>query len=303
MDNKNFLTQELQISRRRMRNKTFVGIFLLIAISTLILKIVTEILLDLGYHNGEFHFSYWQNKEIIAKAYDVNNPDASWQSMIEKHPNIFWHFTQFTWITTIIIIFLMMFRLFKYDQKTLPRWIKWIMTQSTISLLAMYDFIVGVVFWSSMYEGFSNSFNPDLWWQEIIITISVHSIIPIIITTYSIIYLIRDKKASILKELFVFKGMIYPIFYILYYLLISATWKDPYPLTDLHNNFLGEIWKLPFVILTLYSMLGFLILFHNILLLKFNKKYDPRKDYEVLMRRSFKIEKIQRKYIRKVKIQ
>lgn len=295
------LTQEMKLKKIRKRNKIFLGIFLFVSVASLLMKITDEILLDLGFHEGEIHLNFWSDKEWNDRAYGLNGytPDKGMQVMVERHPNFFWPLTQFTWITTIIIILLMLFRFFKFDQTTLPRWIKWIMTQRTLSLLAMYDTIVGVVFWASMFKGFQDAFNKDLFWFEFTITILVHSVIPVMIVTHSIIYLLRDKRASILKEMFIIKGMVYPVIYMVYYVLISVIWTDPYPITKLHQNFTGYIWLLPIAILGIYILLGAMILFHNIMLLRYNKKYDPRNDYEINMRRQFKIDKIQRRIIRK----
>lgn len=287
----------LKDAKVRKRNKTFIGIFLFIAIITILLKVIDTILLDLGWNNGSIHLGFAQDTNFIHKAYVENN--TSMQTQIERHPNIFWTFTQFTWITTFILTSLMIFRFFKYDQKTLPTWLRWIMTQNTISLLAMYDLIVGMVFWSSMFKGFAKAFNSDLWWLEFLTTILVHSVIPLMTITYSIIYLVKDRKASILKEKFVLKGMIYPMIYIAYYILVAVTWKDPYPITSLHKNFINEIWKLPFALIGIYALLGLMIFIHNWLLLKFNKQYDPKNDYEIIMHRNAKIDKIQRKIVRK----
>lgn len=297
-----FVTSELKMVKRRKRNKIFLGIFLFIALVTVALKVVDEILLDLGLHGGSFHLGFWNDDNFRKEAYGgagTADDNISMVKQIERHPNFFWPLTQFTWITTFIIILFMVFRFFKYDQRSLPRWIKWIMTQRTISLLAMYDFIVGAIFWSSMFKGFANAFNDDLYWLEFIDTVLVHSVIPILTASYSIIYLLRDKRASILKEMFVVKGMIYPTLYIIYYVLIAVIWTDPYPISDLHNNFIGHIWKLPIALIGIYSLLGFMIMFHNWALLRYNKSYNPKKDYEIIMRKELKIEKIQRKLIRK----
>ena len=282
------------------RNKLIIGIFLLISMVTVFLKVTDTILLDLGFHDGKLHLGYAHDTDFINKAYSGLG-DISMKKQIERHPNFFWTFTQFTWITTFMIIIIMSLRYFKYDQKNMPTWLRWIMTQSTISLIAMYDLIVGAVFWSAMFKGFSDAFNADLWWLELFVTILVHSIIPIMTITYSIIYLIKDPRASILKEKFVLKGMIYPSIYIAYYILIAVIWQDPYPITNLHQDFAGDIWKLPFAFLGIYSMLGVMLIIHNWLLLKYNKPYNPKKDYEILMHRKIKIEKIKSKVIRKNK--
>ena len=294
-NNKNiFITSEMLISQRRRRNKLFITFFLTLILITIALKAIDDIMLDLGYKDGQIHLGFWNNPKWVAAT------DKPTIAMVERHPNFLWPMTQFTWITTAILTLLLIFRFFKYDQETLPRWIKWIMTQRTLSLLTMYDMIVGVVFWASMFNGFQDKFNPDLKSLELTITILVHAFIPLITLCYSLIYLLRDKKASILKEGFVFKGMMYPLIYIAYYILISVIWIDPYPITNLHENIAGDLWKLPVAIIGIYILLGFMILFHN-LMIKHNKHYNYKNDYEIKNRRQKKIEKIQRKVIRKYK--
>ncbi|MCK5807000.1 MAG: hypothetical protein KAG91_01225 [Mycoplasmataceae bacterium] len=289
-----FVTAEMANINKRRRNKLFITAFLSLILITILLKSVDNIMLDLGYKDGSIHLGFWNDPKWVSAT------DKPTIAMVERHPNFLWPMTQFTWITTGILTLLLIFRFFKYDQGTLPRWIKWIMTQRTLSLLTMYDMIVGVVFWASMFNGFQDKFNPDLQWLELTITILVHAVIPLITLSYSIIYLLRDKKASILKEGFVFKGMMYPLIYIAYYILISVIWTDPYPITNLHDDITGDLWKLPLAILGIYVLLGFMILFHN-LMIKYNRNYDYRNDYEIKNRRQKRIEKIKRKVIRKYK--
>ena len=295
MENKDiFITSEIMNNKKRSRNKIFITSFLSLILITIILKSVDNIMLDLGYKDGQIHLGFWNNPTWVSAT------DKPTMAMVARHPNFLWPMTQFTWITTAILTLLLIFRFFKYDQETLPRWIKWIMTQRTLSLLTMNDMIVGVVFWASMFNGFQDKFNPDLKSLELTITVLVHAIIPLITLSYSLIYLLRDKKASILKEGFVFKGMMYPFIYVAYYILISVIWIDPYPITNLHENLTGDLWKLPLAILGIYVLLGFMILIHN-LLIKYNRNYNYKNDYEINNRRKKRIEKIQRKVIRKHK--
>ena len=289
-----FLETEMSNSKKRIRNKVFIAIFLTLILITIFLKAIDNILLDLGYKDGKIHLGFWNDPKWVAAK------DKPTIAMVARHPNFLWPMTQFTWITTAILTLLLIFRFFKYDQETLPRWIKWIMTQRTLSLLTMYDMIVGVVFWASMFNGFQDKFNPDLKSLELTITASVHAIIPLITLSYSVIYLLRDEKASILKEGFVFKGMMYPLIYIAYYILISVIWIDPYPITHLQDNMVGELWKLPLAIIGIYILLGFMIIFHN-LMIKHNKNYNYANDYEIKNRRQKRIEKIQRRIVRKYK--
>ena len=253
------------------------------------MRLILSIMLDLGMGvDGSVHIGFWKDPAYIALAKD-SKPLTEAMTM---HPNFFWILTQFTWITTIIIIVFLCFRFFKYDQSSLPRWIKWIMTQRTLSLVTMYDIIVGIFFWAGMYKGFSDGFSDYLFTGQVINTVFVHAVIPVLMMIYSFIYLIRDRKASILKGLFIIKGMTYPTIYVAYYILIAVIWKDPYPITKLHENFTGYIWMAPIILFGLYAMLGFMITLHNSVLLRFNKKYDPKKDYEIQMRKRHKIEKL-----------
>ena len=174
------------------------------------------------------------------------------------------------------------------------------MSQRTLSLIAMYDSIVCIGFWSSSFGTFTEYFNPNLEILEYFITIFVHGIIPFSILIYSIIFLIKDPKASILKETFVLRGIMYPVIYALYYILIATIWNDPYNISNLKYDFSGHIWKLPVAILLLWIMLGLMLLIHNFILIHFNKKYDPRNDYEVIRQRDAKIEKIRIKVTRKI---
>ena len=132
---------------------------------------------------------------------------------------------------------------------------------------------------------------------------------------YVEVYTVEDKKVSILKEAFILKGMIYPIVYFLYYLLLTGVWSDPYDITQMHKSlitvvsgsnsttlsghkWISELWKLAIVIVGMWIMMGIMILIHNLTLLKFNKTYDPKRDYEILSRREQKVEKIKAKVVR-----
>jgi len=73
-----------------------------------------------------------------------------------------------------------------------------------------------------MFNSFKDSFTPGLEGLEFTITILVHGVINIMLLIYSLIYLTNDAKASVLKEMFVLKGILYPFIYTLYYILISV---------------------------------------------------------------------------------
>ncbi len=299
-------TQEVILKRKNKLNKIVIAIFIVIIILTILMKVVDGALQDFGFGIDDmrtsggtgqtFTRSFWLDPAIVAEAKTGTNHALT--SMVNHHPNFLWMLTQFTWITTFLILAFLIFRIFKFDS-TLPRWLKWIMTQRTLSLIVMYDIIVGVVFWSSMFSSFESAFNPNLKALELTLTIFVHAFIPVFFFLYSAIFLIRDGEASALRHLFVFKGMIYPTVYMFYYLLVAVVWSDPYAITDLHNNFVGNIWKLPVALLAIWIMLGIMLLIHNWLLTKFNKLYDPQNDREVIKRRDDKILKIQNKARRK----
>ena len=62
-----------------------------------------------------------------------------------------------------------------------------------------------------MFSGMSERFNTDLFQVELIDTILVHAVIPILIVAYSLIYLTRDKKASNFSKLLPTASKCFPI--------------------------------------------------------------------------------------------
>ena len=325
------ITREMRFKKQNLINKWVLGVFLFIAIGSLLMRIIVGALLDVGYAEGKFHAGYFDNPQTAfhgmftdwAKTSGIVNP--SWDQFllehkaiagqISRHPNFAWFLTQFTWLTTLVIIIFLVFRFFKYEDYV-PRWLKWIMTQRTLSLVTMYDMVVGIVFWASMYNGFEEKFNSSLYVPELIITILVHAVIPVFMLTYSVIFLIKDKKASLLREMFAIRGLAFPVIYMVYYMVLTIIWTDPYPVTNMHNSltvdpisgkslehpdwgaWASELWKLPFAVIGIYIILGVFTLIHNLVLVKWNKKYDPEHDYGVIMRKNAKLEKIRRKVIR-----
>lgn len=324
------ITREMRFKRQNLLNKWVLGFFLFVAITALIMRIVVGALLDVGYAEGKFHAGYFDNPQTsfhqMFTEWQHGDTSKTWDqflldhkaiaSQISRHPNFAWFLTQFTWLTTIVIIVFLVFRFFKYEDYV-PRWLKWIMTQRTLSLVTMYDMIVGVVFWASMYNGFNEKFNSSLYEAELTITILVHAVVPVFMLGYSVIFLVKDKKASILREMFAIRGLIFPGIYVVYYIVLTIIWTDPYPVTDMHNAltvdpisgkslespnwsaWAGELWKLPVAVIGIYIILGLFTLFHNLILIKWNKQYDPEHDYGVTSRKKVKLEKITRKIIRK----
>ena len=323
------IKREIRFKKQNLINKWVLGTFLFVAIGSLLMRIIVGALLDVGYAEGKFHAGYFDNPHTAFKdMYDkwaATAASPSWDhfllehkaiaSQISRHPNFAWFLTQFTWLTTLVIIIFLLFRFFKYEDYV-PRWLKWIMTQRTLSLVTMYDMVVGIVFWASMYDGFSEKFNSSLYAPELIITILVHAVIPVFMLTYSIIFLIKDKKASLLREMFAIRGLVFPVIYMVYYMTLTIIWTDPYPVTNMHaaltidpisgaslehpdwNAWASELWKLPCAVVGIYIILGVFTLIHNLVLIKWNKKYDPENDYGVINRKKAKLEKIARKIIR-----
>jgi hypothetical protein len=72
--------------------------------------------------------------------------------------------------------------------------------------------------------------------MEMVVALTVHAAIPLMLLAYSLIYSLFDKNASILREIFLFRGMLYPTIYLLFYLLVAFIWADPYNVTDLQHN-------------------------------------------------------------------
>lgn len=324
-DAQKLITYEMKLRRKNNLNKIVLGTFLVIAIGALLMRIIVGAILDAGYIDGKFHIGFWTNpQDAFGEEYKAwlghhangtfsqfLDDNDSIKAIIVRHPNTIWFATQFTWLTTIIIIMFVTFRFFRFDD-TIPRWLRWIMSQRTLSLVAMYDTVVGVVFWASMFQGFEEQFSGSLFAEELTITILVHAVIPVFILTYSIIFLIKDKRASQLNEMFAIKGLIWPAIYLAYYIVITIVWFDPYPVTSMHDNLIHngslnpdwaawakQLYLAPVALLGIYIILGVMTLLHNVILHKFNKKYDPEHDYAIIKRKEHKLEKISRKLIRK----
>ena len=154
------------------------------------------------------------------------------RSLVDRHPNTLWMFTQFTWLTTYLILAFLIFRFYKYSDRV-PKWLRWIMKHSTLAMATMYEIIVGGVFWGYMYDSFSKSFTDDLRVPEIIATVFVHAIVPILIAIYSIIFLVRDEQSRKITFISPVKGMIFPVIYTVWYILLTIIWTDPYPATHM----------------------------------------------------------------------
>ncbi|TCG10965.1 hypothetical protein [Mycoplasma todarodis] len=289
------------------KNKILLGSFLFIILVTIVLKTIVTILWDTGYYEGKFHLWYWHDKDvnfILRESEWGEKPFPPNQSAQARefahralaHPYFFWSLTQFTWQTTLLLTFVLCFRLFMYDDRA-PKWLRWTHSQRTLSIVTMYDIIVCVVFWSAISKDFGKTNDSSDQLMDILIhtsTILVHAVIPACMVIYSFIYLILSTEASRLNRKFLFVGIIYPAAYIIFYLMISIIWRDPYPVSDLATtgNF-KQLWIALGGVIGIFVGLAGMIYVHNWILFKFNKRYRYEYDYEVASDVEEKLEKLE----------
>ncbi len=297
------------------KNKILLGTFLFIIFVTIALKVAVTILWDIGYYQGKVHLWYWHNEdvnEILMKTHWGERPTLDMASVpgateaakltniefahrAKVHPYFFWSLTQFTWQTTLLITFILSFRLFMYDDRV-PKWLRWTHSQRTLSIVTMYDIIVGVVFWAALAKDFGQiNDSSDRIMNNLIsaTTILVHAVIPFCMVVYSLIYLLLSTEASILNKKFLLLGIIYPSGYILFYLLMSIIWLDPYPVSNLATTHdFSQLWIAFLGLVGIFIGLGGMMYIHNTILFKFNKKYRYEYDYEVITDLNKKIEKV-----------
>lgn len=239
---------------------------------------------------------------------------------ITRSPNFLWMFTQFTWLTTATIGIFFTFRLFKFED-SVPHWLKWVMRQKSLALMAMYDAVVGIIFWAALAPTLMTDLAGDLLIPNLISTILVHAVIPVGVLIYYFWFVITDKKASRLNETFALKGLILPGLYVIYYILMTIIWADPYGISTMHESLttdpvthytyshLGQnldwaswakqLWLAPMAVLGIYIILGIITILHNFLLFEFNKHYHPDKDHDALKAREDQLIKITKKMVRK----
>ncbi len=287
--------------RRAKLNKTVLIMFLTIAIFTWFSKLITGILYDFGYFDGNFSLGWW--KPYIFEGKVPTDPIII--DSLNKRPLFLWMFTQFTWLTATVMIIFLFFRFFAFDERV-PKWLRWIRSQRTLSIIMIYEIIVLIIFWTALsFEKF-RTISGFLRHWEVFTTVMVHAVLPTLFTIYGIIFLIKDKKASLLREGFVLKGMLLPIIYSIYYLIVAITWYDPYPATDFNGgDFMNSFIKMIGSLFGIYIMIGLMTIGHNFILLRFNMTYNPAHDADALNEREHIIEKITKKagkkFIRKNK--
>lgn len=283
----------LRLKKERI-NKIFLLIFLGIVLVTIVMRIMIGISKDLGMVFGKITLD-WVKKEII----DNDPLELLRNDWALRHPNFLWMFTQFTWLTTTLLSFYLFMRLYRY-KKDIPIWLKWITTQRILSLITVYESLVCLLFWPTVFLSVDKiNWSEPFAKLDFINTFLVHAFIPVILIIYSAIYTIYDRDASLLRKSFVAKGMLYPLLYSLYYITVAFSWNDAYSLTNFKKDPLGSLSKIPLALVVIYFLIGIFMVIHNLLLLKYNKKYNPLKDYDVAYSQQKLIEKVKNRAISK----
>ncbi len=281
-------------SERDYLNKVLIiGILSVISI-TILLRVITSVLLDLGFYEGEIHQSFWKEGWIVNQIGDSGKSRVALDKMRQlypgeslslikelslrsgNHPNFFWTLTQFTWQTTILIFFIFLFRILLYSG-TQSKGLKWINKHSTLSLLSIYDTVVCVVFWSALYKnGVSSGFSNDnaIYCLELTVTILVHAVVPLLVVCYALLYLLVGRTAKRMNYNVLFIGAIYPIAYLIFYIIMSFIWTDPYPVTNLTRMWkdkdFSSVWTICVALISIFIFMALSFVLHNFLL-KFNK--------------------------------
>ena len=193
--------------------------------------------------------------------------------MKKSFPNSLWMFTQFTWLTTLSIFIILIIRVV---DKKYPKWFNWTKSHGTLAYLGMFDLVVGIVYWAALSHGMDNRFNPDIRNFQLTITVVAHTIIPFLFLTYTFYELFASKLTIKLSQKSFLFGMIFPTFYVIYYLIISVIFHDPYSITNLHKEFLKYIWVLPIGLIGFGLLLESFILLNNFGFLKLKQKLSSR---------------------------
>lgn len=320
-----------KIKIKEKRNTVFVGIFLFIVIATILARLAISITNDIGLYKGHVHVGFWANPQEAFKSefksWNATHKNGTWtgfldaspaiRSMIKEHPSYLWTLTQFTWLTTYLLLVVLIFRLFKFENR-LPRAFKWLVSENTLSGITFFEITVGIGYWGFIFTSlYSNSSISFYSLSDVITTTMVHLVIPVLVLIYSTIFTLTDKKASVLSERFALKALVWPVIYMAYYLVASIIWNDPYPVTHLHKTLVGgtltgssthspnwaawakELWRPAVALVLIYSLLGILAVAHNILLVRFNKSYSPKKDYDFNVRYDYRIKKLKKLLIRR----
>ncbi len=279
--------------KRKKINKIVLAMFLFLAIATWFSKAIIGILYDFGYFTGHLQFGWWKPYISGEKIADPN--DRTLIEMLNKRPMVLWMFTQFTWLTTTLMIIFLMFRFFAFDDNV-PDWLKWIRSQRTLSSIMIYEVIIALLFWiAASVADLNYTTTGYLKKWELVATVMVHAILPFLFAIYGIIFLIYDQKASLLREGFVLKGMLWPTIYCIYYVIIALSWYDPYPLTDFNGEFVVSLIKMLGALFVSYALIGLMTIGHNFILLRFNKTYNPTMDSDALTQREKIIQRIAQK--------
>lgn len=277
-------------------NRYYILFFIFFVIFVFLLLFMTELFNDLGWWNGRFHINYYHNPagegnhpNYLDPYYNVPHKDwalyglsdkdplwAKWNTRLVRQPNLFWAFTQFTWLTTFVVFTTIIVRFFKYQDKW-PKSFKWIISHNTLYLITVLDTIVMIVFWSALFKDFTNNFSPDetLKIMRMVVTILVHGAIPLLLIIYTSVFAINDSEADVLNRWFFIIGTMLIVSYLIFYILLSFTWDDPYaPFTNLRS---GKGWWQMFALLGLLEFVMLISFYiNNFVIIKFNKYYKKK---------------------------
>ncbi len=295
-------------------NRIYLVSFLIIIVVVFLMLFIAELFNDLGWWNGHFHINYYYNPAAkgnhpayLDPYYDTPRDEwgfyglsvndqlwSKWNIRLIRQPNLFWAFTQFTWLTTFSVFLILFVRLFKYQEQW-PDKIKWMISHAALYMITVLDTVVMVVFWSALSRNFDNAFSidPVLMILRKTVTILVHALLPSLLLIYTSIFGILDRDASVLKKRkFITVGTIIIMFYVVYYILMSFTWDDPYaPLTHLRQGEMGGWWKLLALALAMELVMWGSYYWNNFVITKWNKFYKAHMLREEITKRVIKKKK------------
>jgi hypothetical protein len=299
-ENKKIITSKLpQI------NKMYLLGFLSLIFFVFLLLFVTELFNDLGWWDGRFHINYYydpaksgNHPSYLDPYYDTPRGDwglfglsdkdplwLKWNTRITRQPNLFWSFTQFTWLTTYIVFATVIVRLLKFQSRW-PKALKWIISHDTLLLVTVLDTVVMVVFWSALFKNFQTNFSPDIVLKilRMTVTILVHSVIPIALLIYTSVFAIQDQEVTIMDKRFIVAGNLVFLSYIGFYILMAFTWDDPYaPFTILRSG-VGW-WSLVGLACVMEFVVIFSFYFNNFIIKRFNKYYRNNQTHYQISKR------------------
>ena len=216
---------------------------------------------------------------------EFDNRDLYIKSTKPGYDNVSWIFTQFTWLTTILlaVVETLRFNIYIFSQKNnyRNRFLKFILSEEISILSVSYILVVGILFFAGMADILFvgrgvpkiKPFIPEtLKVLDILNTLLVHAVNPIISLIFIILLSIRKYGYEIKLRRILIVGTIYPLIYIIFYTAFALKVYDPYPVTDLQNKWQGA-WILPIVIFSfIFVETSIWFMVNKILIKEENKK-------------------------------